>query len=136
MNDDLLHSDVTDKIIKTFYDTYNQLGYGFLEKVYENALAIELAREGFEVAKQYPLSVYYDDILIGEYFADLLVDNKVIVELKAAETIVQAHVNQLQNYLRASEIEVGMLLNFGRTPEFKRKVFTNARKKRGKEATS
>jgi len=96
--------------------------------VYESALAIELRQMGLQVDRQVPLKVYYGQHLVGEYFADLVVENKVILELKATETIVQANVNQLQNYLKATEIEVGMLLNFGYKPEFKRKVFSNSRK--------
>ena len=116
------------RVLKAFYKVYNTLGYGFLEKVYESALAIELRQMGLRVDRQVPLKVYYGQQVVGEYFADLVVENKVILELKAAETIVQANVNQLQNYLKATEIEVGMLLNFGYKPEFKRKVFSNSRK--------
>src|SRR5262245_19903444 len=116
------------RVLKAFYKVYNTLGYGFLEKVYESALAIELRQMGLRVDRQVPLKVYYGQQVVGEYFADLVVENKVIVELKATETIVQANVNQLQNYLKATEIEVGMLLNFGYKPEFKRKVFSNSRK--------
>ena len=116
------------RVLKAFYKVYNTLGYGFLEKVYESALAIELRQMGLRVDRQVPLKVYYGQQVVGEYFADLVVENKVILELKATETIVQANVNQLQNYLKATEIEVGMLLNFGYKPEFKRKVFSNSRK--------
>jgi GxxExxY protein len=127
-SDELLHKEITDQILKAFYKVYNTLGYGFLEKVYESALAIELRQMRLQVDRQVPLKVYYGQHVIGEYFADLVVENKVILELKATETIVQANINQLQNYLKATEIEVGMLLNFGHKPEFKRKVFNNSRK--------
>jgi len=127
-SDELLHKEITDQILKAFCKVYNTLGYGFLEKVYESALAIELRQMGLQVDRQVPLKVYYGQHVIGEYFADLVVENKVILELKATETIVQANINQLQNYLKATEIEVGMLLNFAHKPEFKRKVFSNSRK--------
>jgi GxxExxY protein len=130
MPDELLHKDLTDKILKAFYQAYNQLGHGFLEKVYENALVIELRKMGFNIEQQKPIKVYYDSIKIGDFYADLAVDNKVILELKAAETIHPAHDAQLGNYLKATDIEVGMLLNFGEKPEFKRRIFTNDRKKR------
>jgi len=106
----LLHEDITSLIIKAFYNVYNQLGYGFLEKVYENAMMIELKKLGAIVEKQERIMVYYDDILVGDYFADLFVDNKVIVELKAASHLVEEHEAQLLNYLKATEIEVGLLL--------------------------
>ena len=125
---ELLHKDITDKILRAFYDVYNKLGYGFLERVYENALAIELRKIGLRIEQQKLLNVYYDGCLVGEYYADIVVEEKVILELKAIETITQALTAQLQNYLKATKIEVGMLLNFGRKADFKRKVFSNARK--------
>jgi len=120
-----LHSEVTQKIIKAFFHVYNELGYGFLEKVYENALFIELSKFGFLVQKQRRIKVYYDNIVVGDYFADLIVDEKVIIELKAAEGLREEHEFQLINYLKATEIEVGLLLNFGKSPQFKRKIFSN-----------
>ena len=120
-----LHSDLTDKIIRCFYTVYNSLGYGFLERVYENSLCIELKRAGLDVKPQFPIDVYYQDELVGEYFADMIVDNCVIIELKACETLNKLHENQLVNYLKATEIEVGLLLNFGKKPEIKRKIYTN-----------
>jgi len=125
----VLHEDVTRAIIQALYKVYNTLGYGFLEKVYENALAYELARQGLEVRQQWPIKVYYDGHLMGEYFADLLVGSRVIVELKAVENLCPEHEAQLLNYLKATEIEVGLLLNFGPKPDFRRKIFTNDRKK-------
>lgn len=119
------HSDLTDKIIKAFYTVYNKLGYGFLEKVYENALLIELKKMNLNVANQIPVKVYYDGVNVGVYFADLIVNNLVIIELKAAEGLAEEHEAQLTNYLKAAEIEVGLLINFGKTPQFKRKVFSN-----------
>ena len=94
------HADLTEQIIGAFYHVYNSLGYGFLEKVYENAMVIELRRHGLEVVQQAPIKVHYDGHLVGEYFADLLVNGKVIVELKAAEGLAPEHEAQLLNYLR------------------------------------
>lgn len=123
--ENLLHSNVTGDILKAFYKVYNALGYGFLEKVYENALSLKLREMNYKVSQQKPINVYYRGALVGEYFADLIVADCVIVELKAKESINDAHISQLINYLKATEIEVGLLLNFGRKPEYKRKVFSN-----------
>ncbi|MCL4548986.1 MAG: GxxExxY protein [Bacteroidetes bacterium] len=124
-----LHKDITDRIIKAFYNVYNSLGFGFLEKVYENAMMIELKSIGLQCEKQTPINVYYKEMRIGEYFADIVVENKVIVELKAAESLCEEHEAQLLNYLKATEIEVGLLLNFGKIPQIKRKIFENTFKK-------
>ena len=121
----MLYKELTEKILKAYFDVYNQLGYGFLEKVYENALFIELSESGLFTQKQVPLKVHYKDQGVGEYFADLIVENKVILDLKAAESIREEHEYQLINYLRATDIEVGLLLNFGKKPQFKRKIFSN-----------
>ncbi len=126
----MLHSDITEKIIKAFYLVYNTLGYGFLEKVYENALLIELKKSGFQVSPQHPIKVYYDGQVVGEYYADIVVEGKVVLELKATERLIEDHKAQLLNYLKATDKEVGLLLNFGKKPEFKRVIFTNDRKKR------
>jgi GxxExxY protein len=122
------HTHLTDQIIKAFYTVYNKLGYGFLEKVYVNALLIELKKMGIPAEVQYAIKVYYDGNVVGEYFADILVDRLVIVEAKAAKTIASDHEAQLLNYLKATDIEVGLLLNFGPKAEFKRKAFENSRK--------
>ena len=121
----LLHEGITKTIIEAFYEVYNELGYGFLEKVYENALILELRRRGLQVVQQERIEVYYKDHLVGEYFADIIVEGKVIVELKAMEALREEHECQLLNYLKATEIEVGLLLNFGEKPTFKRKIFSN-----------
>ncbi|NUM80197.1 GxxExxY protein [bacterium] len=126
---ELLHQELTESILKTFYKVYNNLGFGFLEKVYENALYIELTGHALKVEKQKPIKVTYAGQNIGEYFADLIVNNAVILELKASEVLVREHELQLINYLKATEIEVGLLLNFGKKPEFRRKIFTNDKKK-------
>lgn len=125
----LLHEDVTEKIIRAFYTVYNHLGFGFLEKVYENALLIELRKMGLIAERQVAIKVYYQEFTIGEYFADIIVNDCVIIELKAAEGIVEEHELQLINYLKATEAEIGLLLNFGKKPEFRRKIFTNDTKK-------
>jgi GxxExxY protein len=122
------HQDVTEKIIKAFYKVYNTLGYGFLEKVYENALFLELEEMGFDVDKQKNIIVFYFGNEVGDYFADLIVNDVVIIELKAHEHILEEHENQLINYLKATRIEVGLLLNFGKKPEMKRKIFDNDKK--------
>lgn len=126
-NSDYIHSDITELIIKCFYKVYNVLGYGFLEKVYQNALLIELRSSGLFCEAQKQIKVYYQNNVVGEYFADIIVNNSVIIELKAAEGIVEEHEFQLINYLKATEIEVGLLLNFGKKPEIRRKIFTNDR---------
>lgn len=124
-----LHSELTKSIIGCYYKVYNALGYGFLEKVYENALKKELLKAGHVVEAQKQIKVYYDNDVVGEYYADLVVDNKVILELKAAETLVAEHQVQLINYLRATEMEVGLLQNFGKEPQVVRRAFENKYKK-------
>ncbi len=125
IKDNFIHSEITDLIIKAFYNVYNKLGYGFLEKVYENGMMIELKRLGLNAEKQKQLKVFYDEFEIGEYYADIIVNDCVIVELKAAEVICPEHEAQLVNYLKATDIEVGLLLNFGKEPKFKRRVLTS-----------
>jgi GxxExxY protein len=119
------HSELTDKIIKAFYNVYNTLGYGFLEKVYENSMVLELKKMGLDATSQKAIKVYYDAQEVGDYFADLVVNDCIIVELKSVESIGEQHEAQLINYLKASSIEVGLLLNFGKSPQFKKKVFSN-----------
>ena len=125
---DLLHKELTDAILKAFYDVYNELGYGFLEKVYQNSMYLELKARGFQVEAQNPIKVFYKGNIVGEYYADLVVNNLVILELKAVDILVEEFEWQLLNYLRGTDKEVGLLLNFGRKPEFVRKVFKNSRK--------
>lgn len=127
---ELQHEELTNKIIKIFYEVYNQLGYGFLEKVYQNAMYFELKNRGFKVEAQKRISVYYKENIFGEYFADLIVEDLIILESKSAEYIVKDFENQILNYLRGNDCEVGLLLNFGKKPEFKRKIFENKRKAR------
>ena len=127
---ELLHKDLTDLILKTYYEVYNELGYGFLEKVYQNALYIELKNKGLDVVAQKKIKVYYKNIEVGDYYADLMINDIIILELKAADYMVEEFENQLLNYLRGTDCEVGLLLNFGKKPEFRRKVFENKRKTR------
>jgi len=125
----MLHEEKTQKIIKAFYKVYNTLGYGFLEKVYQKALLIELRKIGFDCSEEAPVKVYYEEYQVGDYRADIIVDNCIIIENKAAEALAEENEYQLINYLKATEIGVGLLLNFGKKPEFRRKIFTNDRKK-------
>ncbi len=122
------HTEITELIIKTFYKVYNMLGYGFLEKVYKNALAIELRSMGLEVVQEARIVVYYGGEVVGEYLADLVVAGVVLVEVKAVGRLLDEHEAQLLNYLKATPYEVGLLLNFGPKPEVKRKAFDNSRK--------
>jgi GxxExxY protein len=124
----LKHRDLTDKIIGTFYEVYNELGHGFIESVYENSLAIALRENGHEVFQQVDIPVWFRGKKVGDFDADILVDRCVILELKSARAIDPAHVAQLLNYLRATDIEIGLLLNFGPKAEFKRLAFDNSRK--------
>lgn len=127
--DNFKHKEITDIIIKGFYEVYNELGDGFLESIYEKALYIVLTKYGQNVEKQKDISVFFRGQIIGDFKADLIVEEKVIVELKAVRDIGPTHEAQIINYLKATNIEVGLLLNFGRKPEFKRFVYDNKRKK-------
>jgi GxxExxY protein len=122
---------LTRKIIGAFYTVYNTLGYGFLENVYENALRIELQKMDLTVATQYAINVYYDGQVVGKYYADLLIEEQVIIELKAVRHLLPEHEAQLLNYLNATQYEIGLLLNFGIKPQIKRKVFDNQQKRYG-----
>ena len=113
-------------IIGCFYDVFNRLGFGFLEKVYENSLLIELKDTGFICFAQSPINVFYKDEIVGSYFADILIDNEIIVEVKAGSgEILPAHEKQLSNYLKATAFELGFVFHFGEKPTFKRIIFNN-----------
>ena len=129
ISEQLLHKDITEEIISAYYYVYNELGYGFLEKVYENAMLIELKNRGFKVESQKIIKVHFKDSIVGEYFADIIVEDKIILELKSCEALAPEHEVQLFNYLKATDIEVGLQFNFGKRAAFKRKVFTNDNKK-------
>ncbi len=120
--------ELTEKIIEIYYRVYNKLGYGFLEKIYENAMMIEFKKENISAVSQSAIKVLYEGEIVGEYFADILISDKIIVEIKAAKNIAEEHEAQLLNYLKATDIEVGLLLNYGHKPNFKRKAFDNTRK--------
>lgn len=122
------HSDLTDKILAAFFRVHRTLGYGFTEKVYENSLAIELRKAGLQVAQQTEIEVFYDGQLVGTYFADLIINGVVLLELKAVKQLAEEHEAQLLNYLKATRVEVGLLLNFGPTADVKRRVYDNDRK--------
>lgn len=111
---DLKHKELTDGILKTFYEVYNELGHGFLEKVYQNSMYIELKNKGYKVEAQNKIKVYYKGTEVGEYYADLIVENLVILELKAVEYIVKDFENQILNYLRSTDCEVGLFLTLER----------------------
>jgi GxxExxY protein len=125
----LKHKDITDKILHAFFKiVYPALGFGFLEKVYENAMVIAFRQMGLKVEQQVKIVVYFAGQVVGEYSADLVVEGCVIIELKAVQNLLEEHEAQLLNYLRATQYEVGLLLNFGPQPRFRRKVFDNERK--------
>ncbi len=123
------HQDLTQKIIGVFYEVYNELGHGFLESVYEEAMMIALAEAGLRVDQQFPVLVSFRGRRIAEFKADLLVEGVVLLELKAARTLDSSHEAQILNYLRGTSIEIGLLCNFGPKPEFKRMAFANTRKR-------
>jgi GxxExxY protein len=128
MDESLLHRGLTDNVIRVFYDVYNELGFGFLESIYEEAMLIALREKGLDVEQQVPVPVWFRGRSLGTFEADLIIDGLVIVELKAVKQLVEAHTAQLMHYLRATTIEVGLVMNFGQKPEFKRRVFENSRK--------
>ena len=123
------YEDLTEEIIKVFYKVYNTLGYGFLEKIYEKAMIMEYDKLRVKYINQSPIEVYYEGEIIGEYIADFIIEDKVLVEIKAIKQLSQQDENQLLNYLTATTFEVGLLLNYGTKPEIKRKVYDNDLKK-------
>lgn len=122
------HSEITGTVLKAFFNVYNRLGYGFSERVYENALVIEMVEMGLEVEQQKQLIVYYKGAIVGEFYADIVVNGKVILELKAAKKLIAEHEAQLLTYLKATEYEVGLLLNFGPEAKFERRAMDNLKK--------
>ena len=124
----LKHKELTETIIGVFYEVYNELGHGFLESVYERAFEVALTSKGLNVLRQIQVPVWFRGQKVGDFVADVLVNKSVLLELKAARTLDSAHEAQLLNYLRATEIEVGILFNFGVKPEFRRLAFDNSRK--------
>jgi GxxExxY protein len=131
------HKEITEKIIGVFYEVYNKLGHGFLESVYEKSLEVALNSLGIKVLRQIEIPVWFRHHQVGTFSADVLVEDCILLESKAARALDPSHQAQLLNYLRATEIEVGLLLNFGLKPEFKRLIFDNPRKSiRGKPEMS
>ena len=120
----LVFGSLSRRVIGAFYETYNELGHGFLESVYETALAIRLEESGFQIKRQVPIAVRFHRQVVGHFRADMLVDDRLLIEIKAAAQIAPAHEAQLINYLKATRISVGLLLNFGPRPEFRRRVFS------------
>jgi GxxExxY protein len=132
-NDDsgeLLHGEITSLILAAMYDVHNELGFGFLELIYKNALAVALRELGLRVDRNVAYEVHYHGFLLGRYSADLVVESKVNVEAKTARSIDTAHLKQTLNYLRASKLEVGLAINFGLTPQFKRVVYSNEQREK------
>lgn len=122
------HSDITGKVLGAFFQVHKEMGHGFAEKVYETALSILLAEAGLTVERQKRILVYFHGRVVGKFIADIIVNDVVLLELKSVERLIDAHNAQLLNYLKATEIEVGLLLNFGPTAEFRRKIYDNERK--------
>jgi GxxExxY protein len=127
----LKNSEISERTIGVFYDVYNELGFGFLESVYARAMYFAIVHSGLAVAAEEPITVSFRNHIVGQYRADLVVERAVLVELKAVRELTPAHDAQVLNYLRATEHEVGLLLNFGPRPSFRRLVFENSRKRRG-----
>jgi GxxExxY protein len=125
----LKYTHVTEKIIGIFYDVYNELGYGFLESVYEESLVIALRQAGLMVNRQVPVTVWFRNQKVGEFRADITVEECVLLELKCAKNLDPAHEAQILHYLKSTDIEIGLLLNFGLKPQFRRLLFDNERKK-------
>jgi len=124
----MLQKELTNEILHAFYQIHFKLGFGFLEKVYKNALYLELTTMGLKCETEKPINVYYNQKVVGVFYADIVVEEKVILELKAVESICKEHEYQLINYLKASNLEIGLLLNFGKKAELKRVIYTNDRK--------
>ena len=122
------HSDLTGKVLGAFFQLHKEMGFGFSEKIYQAALAILLEELDIAVEQQKPIKVYFHNKVVGEYVADMIVNGVVLLELKSVERLVDAHSAQLLNYLKSTEIEVGLLLNFGPQAEFRRKIYDNSRK--------
>jgi|SRR6185312_15654633 GxxExxY protein len=125
----LKYADVSEKIIGAFYDVYNELGHGFLESIYEESMLIALRQLGLNVNRQVPIPVWFRGQKVGDFRADVCVDHCVLLELKCAKNLDPAHEAQILHYLKSTDIEIGMLLNFGLKPQFRRLIFDNERKK-------
>jgi GxxExxY protein len=124
----MLYKELTDEILHAFYQVHYKLGFGFLEKVYKNALFLELMEIGLKCETEKQINVYYKEKVVGVFYADIIVEDKVILELKAVESICKEYEYQLINYLKACNLEIGLLLNFGKKAELRRLIYTNDRK--------
>ena len=122
------HSELTDTVIRVFYEVYNELGFGFLESVYRKALRIALMEKGLTVESEVPISVFFRGVDVGDFRADLVVNQTLLLELKTAEKIIRAHEAQVLNYLRSTDLELGLILNFGPQPQIRRLLLDNAKK--------
>ena len=123
-----LHKELTESVIKVFYKVYRKMGYGFVESVYQNAMFFALQDAGFPVEAQKDIEVFYEKHKVGYFRADIVVNDLLILELKAVSDLNEAHIRQLSNYLKATNMEVGLLLNFGESPQVRRWIYTNDRK--------
>ena len=132
MASNYLYTDITGAIIESYFNVYNKLGFGFLESVYQRAMVFGLSAKGFKCDDKFPIKVYYSGQNVGNYVADILVNEIVVIEIKAASELCEDHEKQLINYLKATDLEVGLLLNFGVKPQFKRKVFSGEYKMHNK----
>jgi GxxExxY protein len=135
-NDALLHRALTERILRVFYEVYNELGGGFLESVYQAAFALALRQEGLTIEAEVPVPVFFRGVRVGDFRADMTVNRSVLLELKAVASLDRVHEGQILNYLRATTIEVGLLLNFGPKPQFRRLVWENGNKIRVDPRTS
>ena len=124
-----LHSEITEKIIGVFFEVYNELGGGFLESVYQQALRIALSQAGLEAIAEVPVPVRFRGEVVGNFRADLVVNDCVLLELKGVSAFDREHEGQILHYLRATSLEVGLLLNFGPRPQFRRFILENEKKK-------
>jgi len=122
------HSELTEAIIGVFYDVYNELGFGFVESVYRRALRMALMEKGLRVESEHPITVFFRGEKVGDFRADLVVNEVVLLELKTVKKIIRAHEAQVINYLRSTTIELGLILNFGPQPQIRRLVLDNSRK--------
>jgi GxxExxY protein len=125
---ELLHRELTDRIINVFYAVYDELGSGFLEKICQAAMVMALRSAGLKVAERVPFEVYFRGQLLGTFIADIVVEGLVLIEIKSRSALTMSDEAQVMNYLRASNLEVALIMNFGAKPEFRRRVYTNARK--------
>lgn len=125
---EMKHAELTERIIGVFYSVYNELGHGFLESVYEEAMVISLVEAGLKIERQFPVPVWFHGKLIGEFRGDLVVNDTVLLELKAIQRLETSHEAQIMNYLKATRFEIGLLLNFGPRPEIRRRIVGNHNK--------